>query len=81
MLHFQIFPNSLKSREVGIFVRIVFQAQHVCKRESETQFLIKLLIFLKKKCSYFFFQESFEILAFCKYIHVHVRIIKRYIKG
>ena len=42
-LHFQIFPNSLKSWEIGIFevpsisfywiVRIVFQAQYVCRGE------------------------------------------------
>ena len=33
-------------------MRIVFQTQYICRRERGTQFMIKLPVFKKKKCSY-----------------------------
>ena len=58
MLFFQIFINSL---ELGnwefeslvdfIFssiMRTVFQAQHVCRRDRVTQFMIKMPVFMEK---------------------------------
>ena len=33
-------------------VKVVFQAQYVCRRERGTQFMIKFPFFKKKKCSY-----------------------------
>ena len=34
--------------------KIVFQKQYVCRREIVTQYMIKLPVFKKKKCSYLY---------------------------
>ena len=56
-MHFQIFPNSRKSLEIGIYeVPLIpyFVSRHsmFVEERGGTHFMIKLQVFMKKKCSY-----------------------------
>ena len=70
MLHLQSFPNSQKNWEIGIvevtWFHILLDCEDnlsdtVClRKERETQFMIKLVVFKKKKCSYFYTTISYQ---------------------
>ena len=47
-----IISHSLKSLQIG---RMVFQAKYVCRREKGVQYMIKVPVFKKKKCSHLYY--------------------------
>ena len=55
-LHFQFFPKSLKSLDIGIdevpLISYFVSRQSMFVEERGTHFLIKVAVFMKEKCSY-----------------------------